>query len=428
LFEVKSNQQVKTACDVAYYNVLSWLTSLETGSPFCLKSSDVADFAYGSSVAGNAGWAKGILSKPGIDEPITEELEGTRFEDLSCADGAASSAQQPKEEPKDDAREAAREAARTKVVANKFAKLPAFKLRLLSGDWTEVLRKPRHAGRYSLLYVASHAAHLVADARVNALLAPRARVVMETAKYLLETRKNNRLDFGNRLVELGASRGWTVDGVAGAVPDAAARAHLYLRYDAQTAGAVASEAKGRLGLAEGEADDALSSGASLEHKAGGAPRDETGKAEDGAAEADERHAAVAEPMGTAGGEGGERLEAGGSVVASSTPSVSIAAGGDKGVVEELGQQQASASLCAITGLPAKYKDPVSGLPYANLEAFRELRKRYPAPERVLAPDKPTGAEEAGGEQAQGEDRLPEGVPRRPIIVNAGMARRINRAF
>ena len=34
-------------------------------------------------------------------------------------------------------------------------------------------------------------------------------------------------------------------------------------------------------------------------------------------------------------------------------------------------------VCAITGLPAKYRDPHTGLPYANLEAYKELRKRYP---------------------------------------------------
>jgi len=32
--------------------------------------------------------------------------------------------------------------------------------------------------------------------------------------------------------------------------------------------------------------------------------------------------------------------------------------------------------CAITGLPAKYRDPQTGLPYANLTAFRELRRRH----------------------------------------------------
>lgn len=31
--------------------------------------------------------------------------------------------------------------------------------------------------------------------------------------------------------------------------------------------------------------------------------------------------------------------------------------------------------CIISGERAKYKDPVSGLPYANKEAFQEIRRR-----------------------------------------------------
>ena len=33
-------------------------------------------------------------------------------------------------------------------------------------------------------------------------------------------------------------------------------------------------------------------------------------------------------------------------------------------------------LCVVTGLPAKYKDPVTGMPYANAEAFKAIRKEY----------------------------------------------------
>lgn len=32
--------------------------------------------------------------------------------------------------------------------------------------------------------------------------------------------------------------------------------------------------------------------------------------------------------------------------------------------------------CAFTGLPAKYKDPLTGRPYANAAAFKELRTRH----------------------------------------------------
>ena len=36
----------------------------------------------------------------------------------------------------------------------------------------------------------------------------------------------------------------------------------------------------------------------------------------------------------------------------------------------------SAQLCAITGLPAKYKDPKTNMYFANVKAFKEIRKRY----------------------------------------------------
>ncbi|KAL8129512.1 hypothetical protein V2J09_018667 [Rumex salicifolius] len=34
------------------------------------------------------------------------------------------------------------------------------------------------------------------------------------------------------------------------------------------------------------------------------------------------------------------------------------------------------AICVITGLPAKYRDPKTGLPYATKEAFQVLRERY----------------------------------------------------
>jgi len=36
------------------------------------------------------------------------------------------------------------------------------------------------------------------------------------------------------------------------------------------------------------------------------------------------------------------------------------------------------ALCVITNLPARYKDPLTQLPYATAEAFQEIRKRYSA--------------------------------------------------
>lgn len=33
-------------------------------------------------------------------------------------------------------------------------------------------------------------------------------------------------------------------------------------------------------------------------------------------------------------------------------------------------------MCAVTGLPAKYYDPLTQTPYANIEAFHVIRERY----------------------------------------------------
>ena len=32
------------------------------------------------------------------------------------------------------------------------------------------------------------------------------------------------------------------------------------------------------------------------------------------------------------------------------------------------------STCVVTGLPARYRDPLTGIPYATTEAFRMLRR------------------------------------------------------
>ena len=32
--------------------------------------------------------------------------------------------------------------------------------------------------------------------------------------------------------------------------------------------------------------------------------------------------------------------------------------------------------CAVTGLPAKYRDPKTNLPFANIAAFKEIRRRF----------------------------------------------------
>eukprot|EP00961_Rhodomonas_salina_P213937 2889192-Rhodomonas_salina.3 len=71
--------------------------------------------------------------------------------------------------------------------------------------------------------------------------------------------------------------------------------------------------------------------------------------------------------------------------------------------------------CAITGEPARYRDPVTGLPYANLAAFKILRERHqngelevpakppsePASKPYTQPHKVAGDRGSEGAQADG---------------------------
>jgi len=46
------------------------------------------------------------------------------------------------------------------------------------------------------------------------------------------------------------------------------------------------------------------------------------------------------------------------------------------------QQKPKPNKCVITGLPAKYIDPLTKCPYANLFAFKKIRELY-ANKKVL---------------------------------------------
>ena len=84
----------------------------------------------------------------------------------------------------------------------------------------------------------------------------------------------------------------------------------------------------------------------------------------------------------------------------------------------------------ITGLAAKYKDPQTGLPYANLDAYRELRKQYPAPAKETSAtggEAPADADAGDDAAATDPSQPPPGVPQRPIILSTGpCGRRINK--
>ena len=443
-YKRKNEQHFKNACDVAYYNVLSWLTELETGKPYKLREEDIEPFEYGSSVAAptlpkgflNAGKPAAVAEgeeegagEGGEDEPAIEEVLDAQQRRQAAAERAA------------DAEKARKVAAA--VTAQKLSKLPRFKLRLLSGEWGELVRKPRLQRQHSLVTVGAHFAHLCADARLNQLLAPRALALVESAKFLVEVHASQRMEFAGRVLQLGALLGWTRAGAtAGAQPLGGSEmgpAHpcqLTFGYDAETAPALAAEVKRQL-AAQGEAAQA----------AAAAPLalTDASAAADGAATADGEGAVGVEGPGSEGiepkatGAGGAAGVAGmlGSLAvgddqppppAAAPVAAAAAAAAAAAPVAATAAKPADAAIgksdkvCVITGLPAKYKDPQTGLPYANLDAYKELRKQYPAPAKPEAEQ-----QQAEGEGDADRTKPPDGVPQRPIIISSGpCGRRINK--
>merc|ERR1711972_497143 len=104
------------------------------------------------------------------------------------------------------------------------------------------------------MHVASHVAHLLADPRVNGLLRPKASVSVETAKFLLEVRQENRRAFRDKLVELGTTRGWQHESCE--VSDANEPAHISFAYDAEVALSLAEQTR-KLKLASEPTADQL---------------------------------------------------------------------------------------------------------------------------------------------------------------------------
>ena len=107
-------------------------------------------------------------------------------------------------------------------------------------------------------------------------------------------------------------------------------------------------------------------------------------------------------------------------------------------------------MCAITGAPAKYRDPISGLPYADLAAFKELRKLYPdvkkeererqakidaeqaAQAQAAATAKDAEASDAAGAakelETEPEIEVIRPLERREITFGSDFMRKVNKAF
>mmetsp|Transcript_578 Transcript_578/g.1395 ORF Transcript_578/g.1395 Transcript_578/m.1395 type:complete len:149 (+) Transcript_578:129-575(+) len=55
--------------------------------------------------------------------------------------------------------------------------------------------------------------------------------------------------------------------------------------------------------------------------------------------------------------------------------------------------------CAITGKPAKYRDPLTGLPYYDLAAFKVIREQHSS--AAAASDREKDGKQGGGVQGDG---------------------------
>ena len=480
----KGGQHHKSSCDLAYYNVLDWLTSLETGEHFHLKEEDISDFEYGGSVATHGGLSKGFLGGKGdvaagrvplkgvAEEPEDVTADDDDDDELLAVEDiteelAAKAARREANKAALAAEAAAKEAeakrsaeVRAKVVAQKMAKLPAFKVKLLGGDWADVQRKPRHQKAFDLVVIATHVAYVMGSDRLNGLLKPRASCLIETAKFLVEVRKQNRAEYGKKLLRVATRLGWELpDGAAAEgseLTDGLKVDHFAFRYDEETAPALAEKVKA--------AEEA-------ERKAAGMSAEDAEK-ERAVPELTMREGGEEEEQGGEGGEeGGEgggkpRAKVDPSTIGmlkiadgSSTPAdVSDASASDAAAAPPVPaapvkiqpggaaaiSSGANGKVCAITGRPAKYRDPISKLYYADLEAFKELRKlhpdpRKPAEEAAGAADKKTeegggegsgeGSGEGAGEGAGEVEVVRAPIPsERPIQIGAGFSRRVNKAF
>ncbi|GBG63650.1 hypothetical protein CBR_g38961 [Chara braunii] len=79
------------------------------------------------------------------------------------------------------------------------------------------------------------------------------------------------------------------------------------------------------------------------------------------------------------------------------------------------------SVCIITGLPAKYKDPKTGLPYATKEAFQLIRERGGQGGLTLANDRAVSGSGAAGAEGrrQGEGSREMPTPKRRVKSDRG---------
>jgi dynein assembly factor 3 len=378
-FERRSDQMVKTACDVAYYNVVGWFHRLETGRPFTLVREDFDDFMYGASV-GSGGLVKGFLrSDQSGPRPLEQQLAASRLDELieDEAEDAARAASDATTVAAAEDERVHRELARRRVAA-----LPKFRLVLHTGRSLDLFSRASLTRSCHHVHIASHAAHLLA-APLAAVLAEHASLAVESARFLCEVQKEAKERLALKLLELGARAGLEpatpaerVDGVHSSL--------VVFGFDAAWEQARKAAALERYGPSISASE--IEPAAARASDAGPAPPVSQGGAAPGAPARAAATAPAASGLGAgvalrscparASAEHGTPPHATGDGPGEQSPALSLTWARTALPPRcSTSTGTPAARICAITGLAAKYRDPLTGCYYANAEAFKELRAR-----------------------------------------------------
>jgi hypothetical protein len=380
LFKKRSMQHTKTCQHVCEYNIYSMLHAMATGRKFVMPDED--DEIYGRSFW--SGLSHGDTSAAKVEEVVGEDgalEEGDRLDLLRGQGGEGKEKQVP----------------------------AGFKVHLLLvEDLEQLAGKKKFAALFDVMLVSNQATHVLASDALTALLRDRSAVVCEGAELLLNLNKDDRKTFNARIVELAQERGCSP-------AEERRKAHklfndkllplYFFDFDRSCAGgiaALAKEAKEAKEAKDGKVAEQAVQAALLapttDHLPDGKGNDQppaAAAAEDEAVlrgSLEETLAAASSGGAEASGEGEGKA---GKDEDKSPIVVPVLSRTDVGEVErgsghenegkgevEGGNKMGGGvvagpfGFCCITGLAAKYKDPMTGLAYANVAAFKELRRRH----------------------------------------------------
>eukprot|EP00960_Hanusia_phi_P068550 766873-Hanusia_phi.AAC.5 len=254
---------------------------------------------------------------------------------------------------------------------NSSKKVPqGVRLILLQGENFDFMKgKKKFAELFDVVFLSNLCLQMLKEPLPD-LLRARAALVVEGADFMLNFDKNDRKAFNDKIKELGKELGMVVEDGKRDRYKLYNGVHFplyFLSFDKAAAQEVLAQRAKRQ-------EEAVKSQASLESLLSQSTGDERPTAE--ALEGLEALDVPDRPY---------------EVDAMNRPVVydGIRRGWERRTMVVLGRKGTAAApalkagplgFCAVTGLPAKYKDPQTGLAYANVEAFKEIRRRHGARE------------------------------------------------